>query len=291
MAMMKSSLSSPILVTGATGTVGRAVLHALAARGVRATAAVRDPARVPVESASAVRFDYSDPSTFGPALAGQDRVFLIGPPLLASMDELLRPFIEHLASDVPRRVVYLSAYGMDALTELPIHAVNERRLRAAKGLELTVLRPGFFTQNFATYSRADIEERGTLFLPVGKGCTPFVDVVDIARCAAAALLGDGHGGKTYTLTGPEAWSHDEVAACLTRLLGRPITHVAPTPEVFRATLLGAGAPAAIADYSLPVYHLIASGVVATPTDDVRQLTGQAPRAPAEVLAELFVART
>jgi uncharacterized protein YbjT (DUF2867 family) len=186
MAMMKSSLSSPILVTGATGTVGRAVLHALAARGVRATAAVRDPARVPVESASAVRFDYSDPSTFGPALAGQDRVFLIGPPLLASMDELLRPFIEHLASDVPRRVVYLSAYGMDALTELPIHAVNERRLRAAKGLELTVLRPGFFTQNFATYSRADIEERGTLFLPVGKGCTPFVDVVDIARCAADA---------------------------------------------------------------------------------------------------------
>jgi uncharacterized protein YbjT (DUF2867 family) len=176
---------------------------------------------------------------------------------------------------------------METLNELPFHAVNERRLHAAETLRLTVLRPGFFTQNFATYSRADIEERGILFLPTSTGRTPFIDVADIGRCAAAALLDDGHAGKTYTLTGPESWSLDDVAACLTRLTGRPIANASPTPEVFRSTLLQAGAPAEIADYLLPVYGLIARGDVAAPTDGVQRLTGRLPRPPETVLAEIF----
>jgi uncharacterized protein YbjT (DUF2867 family) len=279
--------TSSILVTGATGTVGRAVLRALHARGLAATAAVRSLDRVPAEAAAGVVFDFAKPETFAPALAGHDRLFLIGPPLVPDLDTLMKPFIDFLIAAGPRRVVYLSANGMDELPDLPFHGINEKLLRTAPNLALTVLRPGFFAQNFANYGRPDIEERGILFFPAGSGKTAFIDVADIGHSAAAVLSEDGHAGKTYTLTGPEAWSMADVAATLTRLLGRPIHDVAPTPDVFRSTLAQAGVPPFIAEYLIPVYGLIARGAVASVTDDVRRLTGRAPRSPAEVLAEQF----
>lgn len=284
---MNPTSTSSILVTGATGTVGRAVLQALHARGIAATAAVRSPDRVPVGVADAVRFDFTQLETFAPALAGKDRVFLLGPPLVRDLDLLMKPFIDFLAASGPRRVVYLSAYGMDSLTELPFHANNEKRLRACTNLDLTILRPGFFAQNFASYSRPDIEERGVLFFPAGRGKTPFIDVNDIGRSATAVLTESGHAGKAYTLTGPEAWSMDDVAACLTKLVGRLVQYAAPSPENFRAALVQADAPAGIADYLVPVYSLIARGIAAAVSEDVRRLTGRAPRHPADVLAEQF----
>jgi uncharacterized protein YbjT (DUF2867 family) len=101
------------------------------------------------------------------------------------------------------------------------------------------------------------------------------------------LVEGGHAGKTYTLTGPEAWSLAEVATCLTRVLGRPIASAAPTPEEYRAVLLGEGAPVEIVSYLITVYGLVATGAVAAPTDDVLRLTGRAPRGTEEVLTELF----
>ena len=280
-------MNSSSLILGATGTVGRAVLRALREHGVAATAAVRSLARVPAEATDAVVFDFQRPETFAPALAGRDRVFLLGPPLVPDLDVLLAPFVDHLAASGPRKVVYLSANGMQDLPELPFHARLERRLGEARDLEVTVLRPGFFAQNFANYARADIEQRQVLFFPAGQGRTAFVDAGDIGRSAAAVLAGQGHAGQVYTLTGPEAWSMADVAAELSVLLGRRITDVAPTPEVFRAALIGAGVPTAVPDYVIPVYQLIARGVVAAVSDDVRRLTGRAPRHPREVLAEDF----
>lgn len=283
--------TSSVLVTGATGTVGRAVLRALRDRGVPATAAVRSLERVPAEAARGVVFDFAKPETFGPALAGHDRLFLIGPPLVPDLDTLMKPFIDFLVAAGPRRVVYLSANGMDELPELPFHAINEKLLGAAPHLALTVLHPGFFAQNFANYSRPDIEERGVLFFPAGSGKAAFIDVADIGHSAAVVLSEDGHAGKTYTLTGPAALSMADVAANLTRLLGRPVHDAAPTPDVFRSTLAQAGVPPFIAEYLIPVYGMIARGAVAGVTDDVRRLTGRAPRALAEVLAEQFTPRT
>jgi uncharacterized protein YbjT (DUF2867 family) len=276
-----------LLVTGASGLVGRSVLRALRECGIPAAAAVRDLKRAPAEAAKAVDFDFARPETFAPALAGRDQIFLVGPPMMSDMDELLRPFIEHIKTSTTREVVYLSAYGMDCLPELPFHAVNEQRLRAASNLKVTILRSGFFAQNFATYSRQDIEERGVLFLPTGQGKTPFVDVADVGRCAAAVFSKPELAGQTYTLTGPEAWSMDEVASCLTRLLGRSIANAAPDPELFRATLLQAGVPAHIISYLTPIYSLILRGVVETVSHDVQRLTGRPPRATAAVLTEQF----
>jgi len=275
------------LVIGATGTIGRSILRALSDRGLDATAAVRSPDRVPSEAAASVVFDFSKPETFGPALAGHDRLFLIGPPLVPDLDTMMRPFIDFLSAAGPRRVVYLSAKGMDALPELPFHANNEKLLHAAPHLALTVLRPGFFAQNFANYSRPDIEERGVLFFPAGSGKAAFIDVDDIGRSAAVVLSEDGHANKTYTLTGPEAFSMADVAATLTRLLGRPVHDAAPNPDVFRSTLAQVGVPSFIIDYFIPIYGMIARGAAADVTDDVRRLTGRPPRALAEVLAEQF----
>jgi uncharacterized protein YbjT (DUF2867 family) len=282
-----STATSPILVTGATGTVGRVVLAALQARGVAATAAVRDPKKAPGD---AVSFDFTRPETFGPALAGRERVFLVGPPLVPELDALLAPFVDALASGPRRRVVYLSAYGMDHPSTLPFHRVLEGRLQAIPHLDVTILRPGFFAQNFATYSRREIEQQGVLFFPSGAGRTPFVDVGDLGRAAAAVLTGAGHAGKVYTLTGPVAWSMHEVAAELTRILGRTISYANPSYDAFRAALAGASMPPVLIDYFFKVYDMIARGLVADPTGDVQRLTGRAPRHPAEVLREGFASK-
>ena len=275
------------LVIGATGTVGRSVLHHLHARGIAATAAVRSLDRVPQSASTGVVFDFAKPDTFAPALAGHDRVFLLGPPLVPDLDALLQPFIDFLAAQGPRHVVYLSNYGADDAQGVTFHLTNEQRLKKAPQLTVTILRPGFFTQNFANYSRPDIEERGVLFFPAGSGKTPFIDTDDIGRCVAAIVSDDRHSGQTYTLTGPESWSMAEVASTLTKLLGRTITDAAPTPEIFRTTLIQAQVPAFIPDYLISVYDMIARGVVARVTDDVYRLTGHPPRKPAAVLAEQF----
>jgi len=213
-----------VLVTGATGNVGREVVRAVRERGGRVRVADRDPARAAAqlgEDVDAVRLDYGDPGTFSVA-EGADALFLLRPPAVANVRETLVPFVETARRGGVRHVVFLSVAGAETNKLVPHHAV-ERHLVAGRGW--TILRPGFFAQNFGDAYRRDIVERDRVYVPAGRGRVAFVDVRDVGEVAAQALLSPAaHDGRAYTLTGAEAVDFPTAVAWLGDVLARRVTY-------------------------------------------------------------------
>lgn len=282
-------MTSKILVTGANGTIGKAVISSLTEKGESFVAAVRDLDKAKSQfpaGTEIVQFDFADSATFAAATAGVDRVFLLGPPLVLNLDELLTPFIDYLKQKSILRVVYVSALGLDLVPELPFHTrVVEKLTR--DGFDLTVMKPSFFAQNFNTYERDNILQRGVTFVVAGTGKVGFVDAHDIGRSIAAVLTSDGHAGKDYTLTGPESHSHTEAAQLLSEITGKAIVYPQPSADDYRGALAAAGAPAFVADYMINVYSIIANHNADVVTDHVERLTGRIPTPLREVLQRDF----
>ncbi len=210
---------TPVLITGATGNVGREVARALRQQGTPVRLAVREPA-----CADSVRFDFTDPASFVPALRGVKRVFLMRPPPLLNVRRTLNRFLDACAAEGVAQCVFLSVEGADKNRMVPHHGV-ERHLRAGP-VPWTILRPGFFVQNLADAYRTDIRE-GCLVLPAGHARVAYVDAADLGDVAARAFADPAtHLGQAYHLTGSDSLSFDEVAAMLTRVLGRPVAYQA-----------------------------------------------------------------
>lgn len=234
----------PVLVTGATGNVGRPVVLGLLAAGRRVRAAVRDPAGVSgdpeLAGAQAVAFDFTDPLTWAAAFVGVRVMFLVRPPQLSNWQRDLLPSLQAARRAGVRHVVFLSVQGAEKSKVVP-HAGVEKWLRTAgaaesttpgSGMDWTFLRPSFFMQNLSTTHRCDIRDRDEVFVPAGRGRTAFVDASDIAAVAVEVLTHPAdHVGRAWTLTGSVALTYDEVATALTRELGRPIRY--RRPGVFR----------------------------------------------------------
>ncbi len=272
-------MSKKILVTGATGTIGKAVVKELKSAGAAFKAASRNVAAGHEKLGSdteVVAFDFADPTTFNAATEGIDRVFLLGPPLTLELDKLLAPFIAHLHIKGIKRVVYFSALGAEKMGDsLGFHNIIEEQLKR-ENFEYTILKPTFFAQNFKNYEWENITERGITFVTAGEGKAAFVDVNDIAKVAAKVLTTDGHIGKQYQLTGPELLSYAEAAQILTEVTGKPIFYPNPSPDQYRGALAAAGAPAFVADYMINVYSIISRHEAAVITNDVTLVTGQKP---------------
>ena len=217
---------STVLVTGATGNVGREVVRAVLARGLTVRAADRDEPRAHKllgDEVDVVRLDYRDRSTFACA-AGTDALFLMRPPAIADVADTLLPFVDEARRRGVKHVVFLSVAGAEKNKLVPHHAVEEH-LRKGEGW--TILRPGFFAQNFGDAYRRDIVEHDRVYVPAGRGRVTFVDVRDVAEVAAAAFASPtAHDLHAYTLTGAEAVGFTSAAARLSDVLGRPIRYEA-----------------------------------------------------------------
>ena len=283
---------APFVVTGATGTVGREVVRHLAAAGLAVRAAVRaadgsasEPAgsgpagSEPAGSgpAGAVRFDYEVPETFAAALGGAAAVFWLRPPPVADVRRVMGPAMAyaaaHGAGGRPPHAVVLSVVGANPL----VPHWHLERLARRLGMPTTVLRPSFFMQNLASAHAAEIRDRGEIFVPAGRGRTSFVDARDVGEAAARVMEGGlRHAGRTYTLTGSEALSYAEVAAILTRVLGRPVRYPRPSARAFRERKLGEGlAPDFVATMAR-IYLVARLGLAGTLAPDLARLLGRAP---------------
>ncbi|MCY7402005.1 MAG: NmrA family NAD(P)-binding protein [Nocardioides sp.] len=215
----------PVLVVGATGNVGGAVVRSLLARGRSVRAAGSAPAELErlFPGAGAARLDLLDPSTFDPAVEGASALFLLRPPAISSVGPTLNALVDRATLAGVRHVVFSSVSGADTNRVVPHHRV-ETHLRASP-TSWTILRPGFFAQNLADAYRADIVEDGRIYLPAGRGRAAFIDARDIGEVAAVVLADPAsHAGAGYTLTGPEALSFDQVAAIVSRQLGRSVSY-------------------------------------------------------------------
>jgi uncharacterized protein YbjT (DUF2867 family) len=214
-----------VLVTGAFGNVGTFVVEHLLARGLRVRTGELDPARAGrrAPDAEAVQLDLTDPTTFTPALAGVDRVFLIRPPAIARVGPTLNAFVDAAVTNGVTHVVFSSVAGAETNRIVPHHRIETHL--TGSGMGWTLLRPGFFAQNLATAYRTDIRDHDRLYVPAADGRVAFVDTRDLGELAAVVLADPApHAGHGYTLTGPRAVAFAEVAALLTDLLGRPIRY-------------------------------------------------------------------
>ncbi len=231
----------PVLVTGATGRIGRGVIDQLLSAGVpvraltrRATAAATLPAEVEV-----VTGDLTVPASLDGALRGTSAVFLLwtAPPTTAAA------VVERLAAHT-RRVVLLSSPHRTPhpLFSQPnpmavLHAEIER-LIAATGIESTIIRPGMFASNSVAWWAAAIRAGDVVRWPYGAAETAPVDDRDIAAVAARTLYQDGHAGGDYVLTGPESLSQAAQVEIIGKVLGRPTGFKELSPDEFRSEMDG-----------------------------------------------------
>jgi uncharacterized protein YbjT (DUF2867 family) len=277
-----------ILVTGATGLVGGAVVRHLAERGVPVRALVRSQEKAAALAGLAVETvvgDFGRPETLGPALEGVTRALLISHHDPRQV-ELQRNFVEAARRAGPVHVVKLS--GLGTAPESPLrsgrwHAETEAGIRAA-GLPWTFLHPPYFMQNLLRAAPA-IASDGVLTAAMRDGRIAMVDARDVAAVAVAALTTAGHAGQTHVITGPEALSHAEVAAILSAAVGRRIVSRDIPLDVLRGDLLGAGVPPWLVEVRMEFTAVLRDGFAATVTDTVARTTGRPPRTFAAFAAE------
>ncbi len=271
----------PILVTGAVGNIGRQVVTGLLDAGRAVRAADRDPAGVQGvfgDRVEAVRFDFTDPTTWSATFAGIEVMFLMRPPQLSNIARDMAPSLEAAKAAGIKHIVLLSLQGAEGNKVVP-HAKIEAWLRDS-GLAWTFVRPSFFMENLSGTHVTDIRDRDEIVVPAGKGATAFVAASDIADVAVVALVDPAeHALRAWTPTGPEALTYDQVATELSRVLGRPIRY--RRPGVLRYAVHARqvlGMPWAMVGVTTAIYTVSRLGKAGGLTDDVRTVTGHEPMA-------------
>lgn len=269
-------MTGAIVVTGATGTVGREVVRLLHAAGHPVRAAATNPSSAKAlvgADVATVPFAFDRPDTHAEALRGARALFLMRPPRMADAEAFV-PTIEAARRAGVQRIAFLSLQGVERNAVVPHHRI-ERRVRES-GLAWTFLRPSFFMQNLSGVHRDEIRLRDHVFVPAGKGRTAFIDARDVAAVAAITLTEPGHERQAYELTGSEALGYAEVARILGEELGRTIQYANPSALRFWLAMRRAGHPGGFASVMTALYTVARLGLAAHLTDTTRDLLGRAP---------------
>ncbi|MGW1294731.1 SDR family oxidoreductase [Streptomyces sp. NPDC002533] len=265
-----------ILVTGATGTIGRHLVRALTDADVPFRALVREESKGRDLGCAFTVGDFDDPASIPAALKGVDRLLLNsgGALPVSGPQPMIRQqtgVIDAARAAGVSSVVKVSAWRPAPDTKLSVraHWEIEQHLKAS-GLRWASLQPTGYMQNFFT-GDGGFAHGGALEGPYGAGRVAYIDAYDIAACAAALLTGPPRDNGTYELTGPEALTHAEIAA----RLSLPFRDL--TPREAAEELRAQGLPGWFVDDLLTLYAEMAAGAMSEVTTAVRELTGRAPR--------------
>ena len=275
--------NTPLGITGSTGRLGGRVARKLADAGRPQRLLVRDPSRAPqLAGATTVQSSYADRKALTAALDGLRTVLMVSASESPDRMSQHRAFIDAAAAAGLQQVVYISFYGAAPDCTFTLgrdHFATEEYLRAS-GMGFTFLRDNLYADFFP----AMVGEDGVIRGPAAQGRVAAVAQDDIADAAVAVLLDpEAHAGATYSLTGPEALTLDEVAAVLTGAQGRPVAYQPETvPEAYASRAVYA-APDWQVDAWVSTYTAIAAGELAGVTGDIETLTGR----PAISLADLL----
>jgi uncharacterized protein YbjT (DUF2867 family) len=265
-----------ILITGASGSVGREVVKQALVVGLPVRAAFPSPdiAAAAPAGLEGVVMDYAKPESIRPTLRGVDKIFLVGPPIreLLAFEE---NFIKEVCAAGGKQIVKLSAMGGRESILSSCHRDSEEYIEAS-GLPHTFLRPNGFMQNLVNHHAGTIGKRNVFYGCQGDGAVSVVDIRDVAAVAVIALAATGHEGKVYTLTGGEALSNHQVAERLSLVARRRISYVDLTPAQFKKELLVEGTPEWSADAQLDQQRLYREGKASLVTDEIERLTGRKP---------------
>ena len=264
-----------ILVTGASGNVGREVVKELRRlqQSVVATAVNEvDAGLISDVGAEIVHFEFGQAETYPAAFNGVRKLFLMRPPAIADVERYLFPVLDYAEHAGVEHIAFLSVIGVNR--RMPHYQV-EKRLAAGR-VPYTCLRPGFYMQNLNTQYRDDIRLRNEIFVPAGRGKTSFIDVRDIGAAAAKVLTENGHTNRAYSLTGSEALNYYQVAALLTQALGRTITYRKPSPQEYGRHMRARGIDEQFLQVLQGLYKPIRWRLGGKVTTEFNQLLGRAP---------------
>ncbi len=222
-----------VLITGATGNVGREVLNSLQKidHQLDLYAGVRDINTDKIGLADFrikfFQFDFTDPITYGTALKGFDILFLLRPPQLAAVEKYFKPIIDTCIRIGVKHIVFLSVQGVEKSKIIPHHKIE--KLIVDSKINYTFLRPAYFMQNFMTTLHNDLVNNKIIYLPAGNVKFTLVDVRDIGAVSATILSNiSQHINKSYELTCKEKLTFSEMASALSHGLGIEIRFKSPS---------------------------------------------------------------
>ncbi|MGE3540929.1 MAG: SDR family oxidoreductase [Candidatus Tectimicrobiota bacterium] len=269
-----------ILIIGATGLVGGAVLSQLAARGIDVRALVRSPAQAAALTAPGVETvlgDLAQPTSLDAALHGVTRALLLSPHHPQQVT-LQGNFVA--AARRAGRVHIVKLSGLGTALDSPLHSgrwhAQIEQAVVEADLPYTFLRPLFFMQNLLR-AAAEVAAHGVLAAAMQDGCIAMVDARDVAAVAVAALTSPGHVGHTYTITGPEALSYADIATTLTAATGSTVLYRDLSLADMRQQLRESGLPEWLINVRMEFAALLRASYAAEVSDTVYRVTGQAPR--------------
>ncbi|RBY90842.1 SDR family oxidoreductase [Blastococcus sp. TF02A-26] len=281
-----------IVVTGATGHLGRLVVEELLTRGVPAEEVVAGGRRVEELTGLAgrgvrvARIDYDDPATLDAALGTGDRLLLVSGSEPGARLQQHRNVLDAATRAGVALLGYTSILRADdsplALAE--DHRQTEADIRAS-GLPAVLLRNGWYTENYAQ-ALQEAQATGSISASAGDGRVASATRADYAAAAAAVLAGEGHEGAVYELSGDTAWTIDELAAAAAEVLGREVSHRRLTTDEHVATLTGVGLDEPTARFVAGMDAAIAQGALDSTTGDLSRLAGRPTTPLVEALRQL-----
>lgn len=262
-AMTNERERNTILVLGGTGKTGHRIVKRLQESAV--------PVRAGSRSA-ALPFDWANRATWAPVLQGVGTVYVSYYPDLAvpGAPETVGAFTELAVASGVSRLVLLSGRGEE-------EAQASERLIQSAGVEWTILRSSWFSQNFSEDYLLEPVLGGEIVLPVGNVPEPFVDADDIAEVAVAALTKDGHAGQIYELTGPRLLTFAEASAEISTATGRRIEFVQVSPDDYAEALTAEGTPSGVVELLMYLFTTVLDGRNAHLDDGVQRALGRPPR--------------
>lgn len=267
-----------ILIIGATGNVGSALLNQFAVSGKRVKALVRtqEKAKSVSQLADPVFGDLMVPATLGSAFKNIERVFVLAPPIGEAEVTMERNAFNAALEAGVKRIVYLSSCAAPFGEGYPYvaHAANEKVL-AGLDVDWTVLRPTRFMP-FTPFVWNSILQQGLLLEQAGDGAMTTIDPADVAAVGLLALTADGHEGQKYALTSEDSFSTRQLGEMLSELLKIKLTVFDGSTDELRTALIENGAPGEYAPVMSHYFDTVAAGRWKV-TDTVAQLLGRAPR--------------
>jgi len=276
-----------ILITGASGNVGKTVLQAVAKSGAKHRAMYRSPAEAAKASAGTetVVADFTKPETLGAALKSVDSVYLVCSPI-PELVHLESNMIDACVAAGVKHVVQNSALGAgDYDKSFPSwHRKVEDKLRGTR-LSWTILRPNSFHQNVVAFFAPTIRTQGVFHNSMRDAKNSLLDVRDIAAVAAKSLAGGEHAGKIYELNGPEAINYPELAAKISKVAGRQVKYVDIPMDAQKKAMLEQGMPEWLTTALLDLQQYYLSGKGGETDGLLAKLLGRAPITMDEFLKE------
>jgi uncharacterized protein YbjT (DUF2867 family) len=280
--MTTSKKQETILVTGSSGTVGSQVVKHLSRNGhaghIRAAIhSVENLKKVKDDNNrfESVQIDYNKPETLASALKGVDKLFLVTPETLDA-PELVSNLVTEAKKAGIKYIVRLSAMGESSIASVRLHLEGEKIIEES-GIPFTILRPNTFMQFFVNFYGPTIKNNNAFYGSVEDAKVSFIDIRDIAAIVVKILTdNDKHNGKVYTITGPEALSHYQVAEILSNATTKKINYVDISEEDFQLRQKEIGLNDWWLNLMLEAFYSFRKGYHSQVTSIVEEITGKKP---------------